>query len=165
VLASVDAREVIPLNENWRTKVTMKHHDWNTPINDPTGIMDREFSDGAWEVVDVPHNWEGYTAYIHPHANLHGVAWYRKGFVVDERHAGGHKGAFSGFSLDITPFSILARRTPSRCGPITPRVSKTFPGSAADAPGRRVPRDRFLSVCSDRCGLLLPDRCALNPMK
>jgi len=98
-----EARVEISLNRDWET--TMDGH--------------------TWKRVDVPHNWDTYGGYRRlKHGNLHGTAWYRKHFRVEEKgqryflffegvgsyatvsvnglKVGTHAGGRTSFTLDIT---------------------------------------------------------------
>ncbi|WP_206081905.1 malectin domain-containing carbohydrate-binding protein [Maribellus sediminis] len=91
-----------------------------------------EFNITAWNEVDVPHNWDDYGGYRRlRHGNLHGTAWYRKTFSLENPDpakqyflffegvgsyatiwlngdsVGYHAGGRTTFTLDITPFVKL----------------------------------------------------------
>jgi hypothetical protein len=102
--------------------------EWKTAFGDVTGAEAPAFDDSGWKTVSVPHNWEDYQGYRQKsHGNLHGTAWYRRGFTlpaeaakdrrvfldfegvgsyakvwVNGRYVGEHKGGRTCFELDIT---------------------------------------------------------------
>jgi beta-galactosidase len=106
---------------------------WRFQKGDATGAEKPDFADGAWRVLDLPHDWaiEGpFDPKISPHQGalpFFGVAWYRKHFTVPEsargryyaieidgamsnatvflngRELGGRPYGYIGFSLDLTP--------------------------------------------------------------
>jgi beta-galactosidase len=102
----IQARRDISLNSDWMTSLNDSVH---------------------WRRVDVPHNWDAYGGYRRlKHGNLHGLAWYRRHFSMDDtgegkryflffegvgsyatvwvngRLVGTHAGGRTTFTLDIT---------------------------------------------------------------
>ncbi|MDP3177155.1 MAG: hypothetical protein Q8M76_04575, partial [Spirochaetaceae bacterium] len=69
--------------------------DWRFARGDDPGRAAREFDDGAWEAVDLPHDWsiEGPFSEGNPAGGSGawapaGVAWYRKRFRVPAERSG-----------------------------------------------------------------------------
>ncbi|WP_340114687.1 malectin domain-containing carbohydrate-binding protein [Maribellus mangrovi] len=110
------------LNEGWNTAFAGSSDSY-------TGFEQTEFDNAGWEKVDVPHNWDDYGGYRRlRHGNLHGTAWYRKTFTVENPDLskqyflffegvgsyatiwlngdsiGYHAGGRTTFTLDVTPF-------------------------------------------------------------
>jgi beta-galactosidase len=76
-------RSIISLNENWTTIA----NDTITKAYD--GFELESFITSNWKKVDVPHNWDQYEGYRRlKHGNLHGYAWYRKEFTLNEIEKG-----------------------------------------------------------------------------
>jgi beta-galactosidase/beta-glucuronidase len=116
-------RRTVPLEDGWLTT-----------LGDPPGAEQVRFDDSAWTAVHIPHNWEDYQGYTRKsHGNLHGTAWYRRPFRVDEADgarrvflemegvgsyasvflngipAGSHNGGRTGFTIDLTPHLLRDR--------------------------------------------------------
>lgn len=107
---------------------------WVTILDDSDTYALPQNDDLSWKIVNIPHNWEDYHGYAgETHGNLHGVAWYRKHFMVDEdvqgkqvflrfegvgsiakvyvngKYVREHKGGLTGFNCDITPYISLGK--------------------------------------------------------
>ncbi|MFA9390232.1 MAG: malectin domain-containing carbohydrate-binding protein [Prolixibacteraceae bacterium] len=112
-----------PLNENWLTIA----NDSNKFAYE--GFEQFQFETTNWLPTDVPHNWDDYGGYRRlRHGNLHGYAWYRKTFKLEDQDStkryflyfegvgsyatvwlngdsvGYHAGGRTTFTLDVTPF-------------------------------------------------------------
>lgn len=65
--------------------------DWLSRLGDFEDGMGMQFEDKKWEKTEIPHNWDNYHGYHKvSHGNLHGTAWYRKHFMVDNEKRGQH---------------------------------------------------------------------------
>ncbi|MEO8406241.1 MAG: sugar-binding domain-containing protein, partial [Chitinophagaceae bacterium] len=120
--AQTSIREDILLNDNWRTIVASENQ---FPLQN--AFSRTNIKDDKWEKVNVPHNWDSYAGYRRLlHGNLHGVAWYRKKFSINEpnpqkrfflffegvssyaevylngKKVGEHAGGRTTFTIDIT---------------------------------------------------------------
>lgn len=120
--AAPGARHEWSLDAGWRTAEDANPHRYD-------GFQRAGFDDHAWKAVDVPHNWDEYGGeHGLVHGNLHGTAWYRRGFELPAaeagRHvllyfegvgsyatvwvnghlAGTHAGGRTTFTLDVTPW-------------------------------------------------------------
>jgi len=118
-----EVRQTIPLNDSWLTATND-----STPAAFP-GFEKPDFDCQAWNVVDVPHNWDDYGGYRRlVHGNRHGTAWYRKTFSIKKQEPGKryflmfegvssyatvwlngdsigfHAGGRTSFTLDVTNF-------------------------------------------------------------
>jgi beta-galactosidase len=68
---------------------------WRFVAGDPVGAEHKEFDDGGWQAVDLPHDWSVAGPFLEDsksgraggYAPL-GVGWYRRSFVVPEKLAG-----------------------------------------------------------------------------
>ncbi|MDR2840366.1 MAG: beta-galactosidase [Paludibacter sp.] len=87
-------RKEISLNNDWATKYLAST---NIPINRESEykkyfsdtIITSSLSDGAWQVVNIPHNHDNYYgARRLKHGNLHGTALYRKSFTIENQGVG-----------------------------------------------------------------------------
>ncbi len=121
------------------------------------------FDDAAWARIDVPHNWDDYGG-VHRlvHGNLHGVAWYRREFVVDAaekgrrvflyfegvgsyatvwvngKPAGKHAGGRTTFTLDVTDLVNIGGKNILAVRADHPADIKDLPwvcGGCSTAPG------------------------------
>lgn len=116
----VDAREgrtVFSLNDGWRFL--------------PAGVayaFEEDYDDSGWERVSLPHTWNSKDPFDDDGTYKRGIGWYRKELHLDSRFkdkevflnfeganqvadvyvngafAGEHKGGYTGFTIDITPF-------------------------------------------------------------
>lgn len=115
-------RQDISLNDDWLSVA----NDTNKFAYD--GFEHPDYSAEAWNVVNVPHNWDDYGGYRRlRHGNRHGYAWYRKTFQVkaqsNKRYflwfegvgsyatvwlngdsVGYHAGGRTSFTLDVTDY-------------------------------------------------------------
>ena len=85
-----EVNQVIPLNEQWKSTFH---------ANDSTRYagfqISQDLPQDQWKEVSVPHNWDQYSGYLRQlHGNLHGYAWYRKTFVLNEDIQGSHAELF-----------------------------------------------------------------------
>ena len=115
-------------------RIELLDEGWRTTLGDPPGAEQAGFDDSAWTAVRIPHNWEDYQGYTRKsHGNLHGTAWYRRGFTagaadrarrvflelegvgsyasvfVNGVPAGSHNGGRTGFTVDLTPHLVFDR--------------------------------------------------------
>src|SRR5690606_30863254 len=76
-------RKTIALNTGWQTIM-----DQNDSAR-YAGFQSMAFkTDGDWQKVNVPHNWDRYEGYRRLlHGNLHGYSWYRKQFSLKHPQA------------------------------------------------------------------------------
>ncbi|MGB3106860.1 malectin domain-containing carbohydrate-binding protein [Sphingobacterium siyangense] len=76
-----NVRKTITLDTDWETIMDQKD---SARYN---GFHNLSFkTDKDWRKVDVPHNWDGYEGYRRLlHGNLHGYAWYRKNFSLNQQ--------------------------------------------------------------------------------
>ncbi|WP_324757231.1 malectin domain-containing carbohydrate-binding protein [Sphingobacterium thalpophilum] len=76
-------RKTIALNTGWQTIM-----DQNDSAR-YAGFQSKAFkTDGDWQKVNVPHNWDRYEGYRRLlHGNLHGYSWYRKQFSLKHPQA------------------------------------------------------------------------------
>ncbi len=121
LMAESSPRREVDLDTGWRTFAA------DTVEAGPTGFEQSSYDDGAWSLVDVPHNWDDYGGLTRVlHGNRHGSAWYRREFYlpgteagrrvylffegvgsyasvwVNGRPAGTHAGGRTTFTLDVT---------------------------------------------------------------
>jgi beta-galactosidase len=119
--AQNNIRTDISLDRNWKSIIDQSNK------NAFEGFQSVLFNDSKWKAVDVPHNWDDYYGYRRlRHGNLHGFAWYRKFFSLQQQPAskriflffegvgsyatiwvngkqvGYHAGGRTTFTLDIT---------------------------------------------------------------
>ncbi|MEP6939014.1 MAG: glycoside hydrolase family 2 TIM barrel-domain containing protein [Rudaea sp.] len=118
-------RSRIDLDRGWRFRFGA----------DAVGVAERDYADGAWQQVTIPHTWNRLGEYrLQPSDeanNVHGIGWYRLHFATPPRtqgrrqilqfdavgnvadvwlngiHLGQHRGAFARFRFDVT--DALAR--------------------------------------------------------
>ncbi|HLR50726.1 MAG TPA: malectin domain-containing carbohydrate-binding protein [Candidatus Sphingobacterium stercoripullorum] len=85
-----DVNLLIPLNEQWKSTFHASDSTRNAGFQQSQDPLQ-----GEWKEVSVPHNWDQYSGYLRQlHGNLHGYAWYRKTFVVNEDIQGNHAELF-----------------------------------------------------------------------
>ncbi len=112
-----DNRITTGLNDNW------KFHKGGTEYaNTP------DFDDATWQRVNLPHTWNAQDPFDDDQTYFRGIGWYRKTFQLDPASktkkvfllfegayqvtdvyvngdfAGEHKGGFTAFPFDITPY-------------------------------------------------------------
>ena len=118
-----EPRKSVSLNEGWETAFA------DTVNSVFESFQNAEFDTKIWQEIDVPHNWDDYGGYRRlRHGNLHGTAWYRKSFTLDQPDpkkqyflffegvgsyatvwlngdsVGYHAGGRTTFTLDVTSF-------------------------------------------------------------
>ena len=105
------------INEAWRFQLTTNNE-----------AHKKDFNDKAWQVVTIPHTWNDQDAMDETPGYFRGEGWYRKNtFIgnqakdkvvylyfeganqvtdvyVNEHFVGQHKGGYTRFSFDITPY-------------------------------------------------------------
>ena len=115
--ASSQERFQIGVNDNWRF-----HKGGTEYANTP------DFDDTKWDRVSLPHTWNATDPFDDDQTYFRGIGWYRKTFRLDPalknkkvfllfegayqvtdvyvngEFAGEHKGGFTAFSFDITPY-------------------------------------------------------------
>lgn len=130
----IPGRSIISLNEDWKF---MKA--------DSEGAEKEEFDDTAWEDVMVPHCWNAEDGADGGGNYYRGTGWYRRRLLWDEswngkkaylefegvcleadvyvngNHVGNHKGGYTLFRYDITPYlkkgeNIIAVKANNRKG-------------------------------------------------
>ena len=136
---------------------TLLAEGWRTAEDDVNperyaGFAEAGFDDRSWITVEVPHNWEGYTAdHGLVHGDRHGTAWYRRSVAipagehgrrfflyfegvgayatvwVNGRLVGRHAGGRTTFTLDIT-----GAVTPGRAALVVVRAD--YPDGIRDLP-------------------------------
>ncbi|HEV7645864.1 MAG TPA: glycoside hydrolase family 2 TIM barrel-domain containing protein [Pyrinomonadaceae bacterium] len=108
-----------------RTKTSLNPN-WRFVKGDPAGAEKREFDDGTWESVGLPHTWNAEDPWDDEPGYYRGTAWYRRELpiaktlknkrlflyfeganqvadvYVNGRKAGTHIGGYTAFSFDIT---------------------------------------------------------------
>jgi len=116
---SDDARSAFSLNKTW----LFRKGGFEFGYND-------KFNDAAWEKVDIPHTWNAADPFDDEDGYYRGAGWYRKRIVIPELYrdrqcwlwfeganqvadvyvngmfAGRHKGGYTAFAIEITPFII-----------------------------------------------------------
>jgi len=99
---------------------------WRFIRRDVAGAEQTSFNDSAWQKINLPHTWNNLDGQDGGDNYHRGPAWYRRSLnitpdlasrslflkfdaaslvadvYVNGQHAGGHKGAFAAFVLDIT---------------------------------------------------------------
>lgn len=110
-------RIVLGINDNW------KFHKGGTEFAD-----NPDFNDKDWELITVPHTWNAKDPFDDDETYFRGIGWYRKTLDLDASfqnkkfflffeganqvtdvyvngaYTGQHKGGYTGFSIDITPY-------------------------------------------------------------
>lgn len=110
-------RTITGINDNW------KFHKGGTEY-----ASTPDFDDTKWERVNLPHTWNAKDPFTDNETYFRGIGWYRKAFRLDPAlknkkifllfegayqvtdvyvngdFAGEHKGGFTAFSFDITPY-------------------------------------------------------------
>ncbi len=107
--------------------------------SDVSGAQAKTFNDASWSTVSLPHTWNALDAQDGGDNYYQGTGWYRKHFTIPSNLAGkdlmlkfdgamletsvyvngtlvgGHKGGYSAFTFDITPFvTVGSRQRPGR---------------------------------------------------
>jgi beta-galactosidase len=114
---SETARAVFNLNRSW----LFHRGGFEFGYND-------KFNDAAWENIELPHTWNASDPFDDEDGYYRGTAWYRKRIIIPEQYSdrqcwlrfegvnqvadvyingmftGRHKGGYTAFSVDITPF-------------------------------------------------------------
>src|SRR5687768_13108512 len=102
--------------------------DWTFAKADVAGASAAGFDDGTWERVSLPHSWNAHDGQDGGGNYYRGTGWYRKDLVLDGSYVGKrtflkfdgasvvaevyvnggfvgqHKGGFSAFTFDVTPW-------------------------------------------------------------
>ncbi|MDF1572040.1 MAG: glycoside hydrolase family 2 TIM barrel-domain containing protein [Bacteroidales bacterium] len=115
--SSENARAVFNLNRSW----LFHKGGFEFGYND-------KFNDAAWEKIELPHTWNASDPFDDDDGYYRGTGWYRKRIIIPEQYsdrqcwlrfeganqvadvyvngmfAGRHKGGYTAFSVDITPF-------------------------------------------------------------
>lgn len=110
-------RTIIPINTSW--KFTSK------PVAD---VFRADYEDSHWEDVNIPHSYNNTDPYDDNNDYYRGITWYRKKLKLNSSYknkkiyivfdgvnqiadvyangafAGRHKGGYTAFTIDITPF-------------------------------------------------------------
>jgi beta-galactosidase len=111
------ARSVAPFNDGWSFK--------KGPFN-PDRVLFGETFDAGWKAVQVPHTWNAADMQTAKNDYYAGEAYYRKAYTpdtalrgkrvflrfggvgsvaevyVNRKYAGGHKGAYAAFAIEVT---------------------------------------------------------------
>lgn len=107
-------------------QVVHMNREWLFVLGDPKGAEESAFNDANWEVAHLPHSFS--TPYFLGKHFYVGYGWYRKRFeipaawagkqvslefdgvfqdaeiYVNGQRAGRHRGGYTGFSIDLTPY-------------------------------------------------------------
>ena len=102
------------------------NRDWRYESGDVAGAEHPDFNDSDWQHIGLPHSFS--TPYFLSTDFYEGYGWYRKNFKVDKKalegvlsldfdgvfqeaeiyvngqKAGVHRGGYTGFNVDMTPF-------------------------------------------------------------
>lgn len=137
------AREIVPLNR-----------EWTFTLGDPKGAEATAYPDQAWQRAHLPHSFS--TPYFLGSGFYVGYGWYRKTIelpkawqgkrvslefdgvfqdaeiFVNGRQAGRHRGGYTGFSIDISPFARSGANT------IAVRVNNLWNAQLAPRAGEHV---------------------------
>jgi beta-galactosidase len=131
---------------------------WQFIRTDVSGAQAKTFNDSSWSTVSLPHTWNALDAQDGGDNYYQGIGWYRKHFTIPSNLAGkdlmlkfdgamletnvyvngtlvgGHKGGYSAFTFDITPFvkvgadNVLAVKVDNSNDPnVIPVVGGTSP--------------------------------------
>lgn len=115
--SSQDVRTVFSINDGWRFL--------------PEGVayaFEEDYDDSKWDRISLPHTWNSHDPFDDDGTYKRGIGWYRKRLKLDSRFknkeiflnfeganqvadvyvngsfAGEHRGGYTGFTVNITPF-------------------------------------------------------------
>jgi len=112
-----NSRVMVAINDNWKFFK-----------GDPEYASTPDFDDTKWDRVNLPHTWNAKDPFDDDQTYFRGIGWYRKTFHLNQAlknkkvfllfegayqvtdiyvngdFAGEHKGGFTAFSFDITPY-------------------------------------------------------------
>ena len=101
---------------------------WQFVRQDVPGAQNTGFNDSTWTTLNLPHTWNNLDGQNGLKDYYRGIGWYRKHYPVDKnlkgrhfflkfdaassvadvyvngKHLGEHRGGFSAFAFDVTPF-------------------------------------------------------------
>jgi beta-galactosidase len=116
-----------PLSSDSRIMFSLNDH-WKFLPEGAADAFETDFDDSRWEVVSLPHTWNARDPFDDDGTYKRGIGWYRKKLVLDQRFkdkeiflnfeganqvadvyvngafVGEHKGGYTAFTFDVTPF-------------------------------------------------------------